>query len=148
MEKKRLHEMTGKVVTKNRFHFLRMKFPESYRILLDSGITDDYSLGYSTVNGFRAGTFTPFYFYDLEREEKTSLVLHPFIFMDSAFIDHLEYTPEQAVAEIEKCLDLSRDLAGEFIATWHNYALSEKSQYKGWRKVLQAAVESSIDPSL
>jgi hypothetical protein len=140
-ETRRLGDIIGKSVTNNRFHFLRMKFPESYRLLISHGITDDYSLGYSSLNGFRASTCTPFYFYDLEKEEKTSLRLHPFIFMDSAMIDHLKISPGEAISEIKSLVSNVEKFGGEAIGIWHNYSLSEKDQYKGWQDVLISTLE-------
>lgn len=147
-ERKRLESVLGKPIEKNRFHFLRFRFPESYRQLLKAGITDDYSMGYSIANGFRAGTCTPFHFYDLEKEEQTNLKLHPFIFMDSAMIDHMGLTPDQAELEIDRILEKVRMCGGEAIGIWHNYALSEKYQYKGWRGVLDAVLKDYNNQSL
>jgi len=135
-ETRRLGEIIRKPITNNRFHFLRLKFPESYQLIISQGITDDYSLGYSCLNGFRASTCTTFCFYDLQKEEITNLKLHPFIFMDSAMIDHLKIQPVEAIEEIKKLADQVKKYGGEAIGIWHNYALSEKDQYKGWRKVL------------
>jgi hypothetical protein len=135
-EKGRLGDMVNKDITRSRFHFLRLKFPESYQLLISQGITDDYSLGYSTMNGFRASTCTPFNFYDLEKEEITNLKLHPFIFMDSAMIDHLKLNPRDAISEITELVDQVKKYGGEAIGIWHNYSLSEKDQYKGWQEVL------------
>lgn len=135
-EKQRLVDIIQKPVTKSRFHFLRVKFPESFRILVSENIKDDYSLGYSSMNGFRAGTCTPFYFYDLKKEERTELRFHPFIFMDSAMIDHLKISPEAATEAIKNLVNQVKVHGGEAIGIWHNYSLSEKDQYKGWREVL------------
>jgi hypothetical protein len=135
-EKKRLESIIEKPVENSRFHYLRLKFPQSYHILIREGIKDDYSLGYSSMNGFRAGTCTPFYFYDLENEERSNLRIHPFIFMDSAMIDHLKITPEEAVKEISSLINQVKIYGGEAIGIWHNYSLSEKDQYIGWREVL------------
>jgi hypothetical protein len=128
-------------VSRNRFHFLRLKFPESYRLLISQGITDDYSLGYSTMNGFRASTCTPFLFYDLEKEEITNLRIHPFIFMDSAIIDHLKLNPQDAISEINELVGRVKQLGGEAIGIWHNYSLSEKGQYKGWQEAMRNVIE-------
>jgi len=140
-EKRRLGDLGKFEVSKNRFHFLRLKFPESYRLLISQGISDDYSLGYSTMNGFRASTCTPFLFYDLEKEEITNLRIHPFIFMDSAIIDHLKLNPQDAVTEIRELADQVKMLGGEAIGIWHNYSLSEKGQYKGWQEVMRNVIE-------
>jgi len=147
-EKCRLENIIGKPVRKNRFHFLRLKFPESFRLLTESGITDDYSLGYSTTNGYRAGTANPFRFYDIEKDEIKDLTLHPFTFMDSAMIDHKKLSPGAAMSEMQGFLEYSYRFGGETIGIWHNYALSEKGQYAGWRKVLEEIMEKSFNRSL
>jgi len=140
-EMERLEGITGKAVTMHRAHFLRLRFPQSFRALITLGITDDYSLGYSAVNGFRAGTSTPFPFFDLLKEEITPLRLHPFITMDSAFIDHLNLNPEQAMEEAGRLFGKVKQFGGEAIGIWHNYSLSEKGQYKGWQQFFIEAVE-------
>ncbi|MCK9398973.1 MAG: polysaccharide deacetylase family protein [Bacteroidales bacterium] len=140
-EKLRLEEIVQKPVITSRFHFLRLKFPQTYRDLAAAGIREDFSMGYSSLNGFRASTCTPFYFYDLEREERSNLRIHPFIFMDSAMIDHLRITPEAAVEEIKDLINQVEIYGGEAIGIWHNYSLSEKDQYKGWREVLISILE-------
>jgi hypothetical protein len=135
-EKQRLEDIIQRPVTKSRFHYLRVKFPESFRILISENIKDDYSLGYSSMNGFRAGTCTPFYFYDLEKEERTDLRMHPFLFMDSAMIEHLKLTPESAIETIRELVNHVEKYGGEAVGIWHNYSLSEKGQFKGWEDVL------------
>ncbi len=135
-EKKRLEDIILKPVKNSRFHFLRLKFPESYQMLISQGITDDYSMGYSSMNGFRASCCTPFFFYDLNKEIVTNLKIHPFIFMDSAIIDHLKMKQRDAISEITELTDQVKKFGGEAVGIWHNYSLSEKDQYKGWQEVL------------
>ncbi len=145
-ELERLSEITGMPVTSSRFHFLRLKFPDSFRLLIDIGITDDYSLGYSSVNGFRAGTAGSFFFYDLLKEERTTLRLHPFIFMDTAMADHLKMTPADASDEIRRLLATAGGHGGTAIGIWHNYALSEKGHYQGSRQVLRDTFSAYSNP--
>ena len=135
-EKVRLETIVQKPVVNNRFHYLRLKFPQSFRDLIAAGIKEDYSLGYSSLNGFRASTCTPFYFYDLEKEERTKLRIHPFIFMDSAMIDHMKISPRDSISVIKNLVAEVEKFGGEAIGIWHNYSLSEKDQYKGWQEVL------------
>jgi len=123
-----------KSIDKHRSHFLRLRFPNTYRELIKMGIKNDYSLGYSAVNGFRAGTATPFYFYDLLKEEITTLRVHPFIFMDTAMIDHLRLSPEEAEKVAMDLIDKVKKWGGEAIGIWHNYAMSERGQYAGWQQ--------------
>ena len=63
----RLKNILGSSIDKSRFHFLRFKYPDSCKNLISNEIYNDYSMGYSDLAGFRAGTCTPFYFYDLEK---------------------------------------------------------------------------------
>ncbi len=41
----RLENMSGKKIFRNRQHFLKLRFPETYRRLISSGIKEDYTMG-------------------------------------------------------------------------------------------------------
>ena len=92
MEISRLDKITSKTSI-SRFHYLKFTLPESYQILLKAGIKQDYSMGFVDRIGFRAGTCTPFNFYDLEKECTTDLKIFPFAYMDGVLNDKLKYTP-------------------------------------------------------
>ncbi len=81
-QRKTLEKIIEKPVTKNRFHYLRLKLPESYRSLQLAGIKEDWTMGYPDYNGFRAATCRPFYWYDLERESQSALKVVPFEYID------------------------------------------------------------------
>src|SRR5690606_4274839 len=55
-EKNMLEEITGRPISWSRQHYVRMRLPDTYRTLIDRGITDDWSMGYGARLGFRAGT--------------------------------------------------------------------------------------------
>lgn len=40
--------------TKSRQHYIRFSLPTTFRNLISCGIRDDYSMGYGSINGFRA----------------------------------------------------------------------------------------------
>jgi hypothetical protein len=133
-----------KDVTRSRQHFLRMSFPITYRHLLELEIEHDYSMGFSTHSGFRAGICTPFRFYDLEQEIETPLVVHPFPFMDGTYIYGQRMDPEEAMEEIETYIRTYRKYGGEFIPVWHNRIFSEKdSEWRGWNQVFEKMVKSA-----
>jgi len=77
-EKKRLENITNMPIMRSRQHYLRFSLPETYQHLIDLEITEDYSMGYASNVGFRAGTCTPFYFYDLDFEIQTPLKIFSF----------------------------------------------------------------------
>lgn len=139
-----LERVLRKDVTRSRQHFLRMSFPITYRHLLELEIEHDYSMGFSTHSGFRAGICTPFRFYDLEQEIETPLVVHPFPFMDGTYIYGQRMDPEEAMEEIETYIRTYRKYGGEFIPVWHNRIFSEKdSEWRGWNQVFEKMVKSA-----
>lgn len=133
-EKGVLEEIIGRPVTMSRQHYIRWEVPHTFRRLIALGITDDYSMGYGSINGFRASVATPFYWYDLEREEQTLLRLHPFPFMDANAFFEQKQTPEQSLREGLAYGNLVREVNGELITIWHNPFLGTDPLFKGWKE--------------
>ena len=79
-EKDTLEIIKHSEITISRQHFLRINFPNYFRELVKFNIQKDYSLGYPNISGFRAGCSRPFYFFDVEKNETTSLLLQPSCF--------------------------------------------------------------------
>ncbi|HAD96853.1 MAG TPA: hypothetical protein DCG19_05565, partial [Cryomorphaceae bacterium] len=132
-------------ITRSRQHFLKLKFPETYRNLLKLEITDDYSMGFAAETGFRAGICTPFRFYDLEMEVETPLTVHPFPFMDGTFIYYKQTLPDIALKEITDYIKTYREYGGEFIPIWHNRIFSEKlEEWEGWNNVFEEMVKAAV----
>ncbi len=122
-EKFLLEEIAGETIYKSRQHYLRFTLPETYRNLIDAGIKDEYSMGYGTVNGFRASYTNSFFWYDVEREEKTNLKIHPFCYMDSNTIFHEKLTPGQAFEELIYFYNTCKNVNGTFISVMHNHLM-------------------------
>lgn len=137
----RMREIVGRPVKKSRQHFLRLKFPYTYRELLKNGITDDYSMGYADTTGFRAGIASPFLFYDLGEETVTNLKVHPFMFMDTAMIDQMKLSGPEAVEVCSRLAGKVAECGGMAGGVWHNYALSEKNGYKGWTETFRTIMK-------
>lgn len=132
-EKQRLENITGIQVLHNRFHYLRFRLPESYRLLISNGIEHDYSMGFSDTPGYRAGTGWPFYWYDLEREEKTRLLVHPFGLMDSCARYKLNWNAEKFLEEYKKMKSAAAAVSGRLHVVMHN----EFGTWKGWEQILR-----------
>ena len=137
IEKKRLENIIGQTIFHNRFHFLRFSLPKSYQQLIACGISHDYSMGYADQIGFRAGTCTPFYFYDLENEVQTELKVHPFAYMDGVLNDHLKLNTEKALDKVQILRKNVVDVKGTFTAIWHNESLSNLDRWVGWQQVFE-----------
>ncbi len=140
-EKKRLEEILDRPVRKSRQHFLRFRFPETPRYLIEAGITDDYTLGFAERPGFRAGVCIPFPWYDLEREEQTSLMLHPLPFMDTTFFAYQKNNPEEIFASWHAFVAEIRQYGGAFIPLWHNNNLSDEASRMLYEKLTEEVVQ-------
>ncbi len=136
----RLEKITGSSVTKARKHFLRISLPETYRIYQKIGIKEDYTMGYADQAGFRAGICTPYSFFDLLEDKETSLIVHPFAYMDGTLNQYMKLSVEDAVAKVRQLKQLVRAVEGEFIGVWHNETLNNKGIWKGWTKVFEAGL--------
>lgn len=143
-EKVRLEGIIGKSVTKSRQHFLKLRMPQTYHQLLKSGISDDYTMGFASLAGFRAGTCTPFYFFDLSRNKCTGLLIHPFQVMDVTLKNYLEMGPEKAWCLIEELMIEVKKVNGTFISLWHNESLKDSGQWLGWSKVFEQILETGL----
>jgi len=132
-----LSEISGKSITKSRQHFLMLRFPETYRRLIDLGITEDYSMGWSSQIGFRASTSRPFLWYDLEKEEFTNLTVYPFPCMDGTLHEYMNLPVEEAIDEISNLVAETRRHQGVFVPLWHNHSVNDQWEWNGWQTVFE-----------
>ncbi|WP_340112245.1 polysaccharide deacetylase family protein [Maribellus mangrovi] len=137
VERARLESILGEDVRISRQHFLPLKFPKSYRRLIKSGINEDYTMGYSCMPGFRAGICTPYYFYDLERESTTNLLVVPFQILDGTFPYYLHLSPQKALEEITAIMSEVKKVGGTFVSVWHNETVNDKGIWEGYQKVFE-----------
>jgi len=131
-EKAQLQAMKGSDATISRQHYIRFNLPQTYQRLIEVGITDDYSMGYGSINGFRASVASVFYWYDLEKEEQTDLRIHPFCFMDANSFYEQKQTPGEALDEMKHYYNLCRSVDGTLITIWHNNFLGSAKMFDIW----------------
>ncbi len=84
-EKKRLEEITNRDLHNSLNAQYLVNLPDTYRYLVELEVAKDFTMIYEDTPGFRAGTCTPFLFYDLDYEIKTPLIVHPITMTTSAF---------------------------------------------------------------
>lgn len=143
-EKERLENITNIPVQRTRQHYLRFNLPETYQILIDLEIEEDYSMGYASHVGFRASTCTPFYFYDLDFEIQTPLKIFPFALMDTTLNDYMKLTPKQSLGKIKELKDEVKAVQGTFITLFHNESLSDYLRWKGWRRLYESMLKIAV----
>ena len=140
----RLAKTSRREVKKSRQHFLKLQFPQTYRQLLENDITDDYTMGFAQVTGFRAGTCTAFRFYDMDSEETTKLRIHPFAVMDATLRHYMKMSPQESVQHMDSLIKEVKSVKGTFISLWHNESLSDYKQWKGWKNVYEEMVRLAV----
>jgi hypothetical protein len=115
--------------------------------LIAAGITDDHSMGYGSINGFRASVASSFFWYDLEKEQQTGLLLHPFCFMEANSFFEQKYLPQRAYEEMMHYYNAVKAVNGTLITIWHNNFLGTYPMFRGWRDVYEEFVRQvSVEP--
>lgn len=126
-EKQKVEQAVGKRVLFFRNHFLRSCEPRHAASLESIGITDDFTMGYADVAGFRLGTTRPVIWIDPSSGRLSKLVLHPLTVMDATLADP-RYMGLNAEKAKEYCLLLfqaARRYGGEVCLLWHNTSFVE-----------------------
>jgi len=142
-ERDRLNRVVGAPIALSRQHFLRYRMPHTFREAIALGITEEHSMGCHDQLGFRAGTCTPFAWYDLEREEATGLAIHPFAVMDNTLRDKLQLDPSAAVQAVKPIIESMRRVKGTFTGLWHESFLAATGKNRAWREAILSIIREA-----
>ena len=143
-EMSRLADVLHRPVTKSRQHFLRMNLPRSYQKLIELDISDDYTMGFASQAGFRAGIADAFRFYDLENDMVTNLLVHPFALMDGTMRDYLNLDVDSSLSLAKTLVDEVKAVGGTFIYLTHNETLGGEKRWQGWPEMYRNLLEYII----
>jgi len=146
VEIQRLAQITQANVVDSRQHFLKLILPDTYRRLIRCGIKNDYSMGYAADIGFRAGVSVPFFWYDLENEKVTDLLIHPFQVMDVTLKNYLKLDPEEALEKISKMINVIKSVGGDFTTLWHNSSFAEGDGWdREWKDLYENIIIQAVE---
>lgn len=126
IEINRLASITHKQVKESRQHFSILKFPYTYNALLQAGITDDYSMGYTNRNGFRTSYCHPFKWYNILEESVSSLTLHPFVFTENTLEYDAGLNKSNFIEQTLPFIEEVKKYGGELISIFHNNSFNER----------------------
>jgi hypothetical protein len=129
-EKKHLERVSKKTILYNRNHFLNSREPQDMQALIDAGITDDFTMGYAAVAGFRLGTCRPVKWINPIKKELTSLTLHPLTIMDGSLSDkrYMYLNAHDAYEYCIRLIDMVENWSGELVLLWHNTSVEDNPQ--------------------
>lgn len=127
------HDWKLENIHQNRHHYLASREPEDQTKLIKAGITDDFTMGYADVSGFRLGTCRPVKWINPMTRQLTSLTLHPLSVMDCT-LSESQYMGLPLNEAFRYCLQLlkqTKQYGGEIVWLWHNtsFAETEKNSY-------------------
>lgn len=144
-EKQNLEIIIEKNIDKSRQHFLMLKIPETYNKLISLNIKYDYTMGYAYNAGFRAGTCTPFYFYDIKNEKATVLKIVPFNVMDTTFKNYLKIDTEKSYLIISELIENIKKVDGLFVSLWHNETFAYNKNGFEWQELYKKMILKTLE---
>jgi len=136
--KQDIARIPGKQVAGNRFHFLMFDVNKTVSVLENVGLKYDTSLGFAEHIGFRRGTCLPFYLYNFEKNDISTVLEIPLIAMDASlfFNKYMGLSLKESVPAVVAIIDEVKKFNGVFTILWHNTSFSEY-KYTGWCKVYE-----------
>lgn len=137
-EKKQLGNLINRPISYARLRYNKVNVPATYRNLVETEFTDDFSMGYTHEIGFRAGTCTPFYFYDINTEVRQPIKIHPFAMHDYALVKYK--SKEEVYEKMDKVYRLVKQVKGDFIFVFSNELLGGKQQLD-WMELYQSLLK-------
>lgn len=140
MEKQRLTAITNHPLKSARVSFSKVSIPNVYRNFIALDIYADYTMGYADEIGFRAGTCTPFLFYDIDYEVQTPLVVHPYQLMDFALLKHISFLDKKEA--LLRAIESVKRVNGTFTAVFHNYTFGTVKRWANYKKLFDIILNS------
>ena len=109
-------------ITTSRHHYLRSLQPNDMEALIDARITDDYTMGYADIAGFRLGTCRAVRFINPATRKLTSLTLHPLTIMDCTLSEphYMNLTYKEALSYSQILINETKQHNGDLCLLWHN----------------------------
>ena len=128
-EKQRLEHLARVHTSYSRSHFLCSREPMDMLYLLNAGITDDFTLSYADMAGFRLGTCRPVKWINLISKEITALTLHTLNVMDVSLSEkrYMYMNAHDAFLYCEQLINQIEKYNGELVLLWHNDSVENTS---------------------
>ncbi len=118
----------------SRQHYLKFDIKTTPHLLIQNGILADFTMGFASAIGFRAGTSFPFYYYDFNSEKQTDLLFVPFCAMDGAFFIYDQLSPDKMLSDLLEMAKELKKVNGFFITVFHERTFSNHL-YPGYDQV-------------
>jgi len=141
VEKSRMEAITNEALVASRQSFSKVNLPDSYRNMVALEIFEDYTMGYINHMGFRAGTCTPFLFYDLDYETQTPLKINSYNVLDYSLLKINSLLDKQQA--LTKIINQIKKVDGEFVPVFHNYTFSNIERWTHFKALFNSILDSA-----
>lgn len=105
-------------LTYNRQHFLKLRVPQTFRVLEQNGIIQDSSLYYTNHPGFRTGMCIEHSLFDCENRKVLKIKELPLTLMDVSLLKARKY--DEALVWVKSLMETVKRYNGNFVCLWHN----------------------------
>lgn len=139
-EKQKLESITNVGLAAVRNSFSKLNLPKTYRNLVELEVNKDFTMGYVNEMSFRAGTCTPFQFYDLDYEVQTPLQINPYHCLDYTLLKHQSQLDKKE--HLERFIAEVKAVNGTFTPVFHNYSLGDHVRWKGFKELFNIILDS------
>jgi len=140
-EKINMESIINTTLVASRNSFSKLNLPLSYRNLIDLEIKEDFTMGYVNEIGFRAGTCTPFLFYDMDYEIQTPLMVNTYHLMDYALLKNTSLLDKKET--LLKIINEIKKVNGTFTPVFHNYTFSNDERWQGFKELFSVILNST-----
>ncbi len=140
-EKERMESIINTSLVATRQSYSKLNFPESYRNLVELEIKEDYTMGYVNQVGFRAGSCTPFLFYDLDYETQTPLMINAYHLMDYALLKYRSLLDKKKA--LNEIISEIKEVNGQFVPVFHNYTFGNVNRWQGFKELFNIILDSA-----
>ena len=137
-EKANLEVVINRPVNNCKMRYNRVDVPQTYRNLIAAEFTNDYTMGYTFELGFRAGTCTPFQFYDIPLEVKQPIKVHPFAIHDISLSKIKK--DQEVLRQVQLITNEVRKVNGTLITMFSNEVLGNKED-RDWMNVYTEVIK-------
>ena len=141
IEKINMESIINTSLIASRNSFSKLNLPLSYRNLIELEIKEDFTMGYVNEIGFRAGTCTPFLFYDIDYEIQTPLMVNTYHLMDYALLKNTSLLDKKET--LLKTIDEIKKVNGTFTPVFHNYTFSNDERWQGFKELFSVILDST-----
>lgn len=108
-----------------RHHYLRFDIKKTPLLLIKNHFHSSFDMGFASSHGFRAGTYSPFQFFNFHKNKSENFWFFPFCAMDGNYFIYKTHSAETAWENVKKLLTNIKNENGTACIVFHERTLSQ-----------------------